>query len=144
MTGVQTCALRSNDSTLKVVLFVRLAGNAAILISQTLSLIGVALSVSGEQAKRRAIAYSSHTAIGFLTGARFVASANLIVIGTVAIELIAKKYFIDNDLEDWCQKCAFYRADSTNKDKVYKNNEKKKYLTEQEELNGFIKAIGVV
>lgn len=134
----------TNDSTLKYILITRQVGNLAIFVSQTLSLIGVALSLGGEQAKRRAIAYSSHAAIGFLTGARFLASANLIVLGTVGIEKIAKKYFIDNDLEDWCQKCAFYRADSTTKNNSYKNNEKKKYLTDQEELDGFIKAIGVI
>lgn len=135
----------TNGSTLRTILVARLAGNFAIFVSQTLSLIGVALSAGiTEQAKRRAIAYSSHAAIGFLTGARFVASANLVVIGTVAIELIAKKYFIDNELVDWCQKCAFYRADSTPKNNFYKNNEKKKYLTEQEELDEFIKAIGAI
>lgn len=134
----------TDNTTIKFILTFKLVANFAILISQSLSLVGIAIAIGGEAAKKRAIQYSTRTVVAFLTGARFIVSLNFIVLGTMAIEMIAKKYLMDNDLEDWCQKSAFHRVTSTDPKHEYKNNEKKKYLNETDELEGFTKAIGVI
>lgn len=138
-------SIRDTDNkTLETILIFKIMTNFTIFLSQSLALYGLILSIGGAEAKKRAIQYSASSVVAFLTGARLITTLNLFVLGATATEMIAKKYFLDNDLEDWCQKSAFYRATSLDPNNKYKNNESKKYLNETDELEGFTKAIGSI
>ncbi|MCU4316430.1 hypothetical protein KTH46_15570 [Acinetobacter bereziniae] len=134
----------TDNNTLKIILFFKLVANFGLFVGQTLTLIGLIMSVGGKELEKRTIQYSANAVVAFLTGARFITSLNVFVLSSVILETIAKKYYFDNELEDWCQKSTFYRATSLDPNNKYKNNESKKYLNETDELEGFTKAIGSI
>lgn len=122
----------TSSNIIRGILGARLVISLSLFVGQT----GVLLSsispfLKENIIKRGAVKITSARLVAFLMGARIVASLTLISIGLVAVEMLLRKYVLDDVMEDWCQKSAFRLT----------NSKEKKFKDTDEEYEDFMKAI---
>ena len=121
-----------NNDFLKNILRLRFFISIFLTVGQALSLFSTIASHSSKEIlKVLSQRIATNTFAAILMSARVIAGLTIISISLVALEIILKKCFLDDEMEDWCQKSAFHKSDS--REKFYK--------TVDEEYEGFMKAI---
>lgn len=128
--GKNVISERSN--LMLLVISVRWLASLSLTIGQAGVLASAIVQYSKNEIIKRALTkFSTNALVAFLMGARVIAGLNIITLSLIGIEVVLRKYVLDDAMEDWCQKSAFRLA----------NSKEKKFKDADEEYEDFMKAI---
>lgn len=134
----------TNSNIIKVVLGARLIISLSLFVGQVgLLLSSVTPFLKESIFKRGIVKITTARLTAFLMGARVVAGLTFISVGLVVVEVLLKKYVLDDAMEDWCQKTAFKLVSDPKKESMFKSTfrNEKKFKNIDEEYEEFMKAI---
>ncbi|MFV5360602.1 T6SS effector BTH_I2691 family protein [Acinetobacter oleivorans] len=134
----------ASSDILATILIFRLTINVALTIGQAGVLASAVIQYTKYTVVKRALTkFTSNALVAFLMGARVIAGLNLLTLGLMAIEVVLKKWVLDDALKDWCQKTAFKLPSDPKKESLFKSasRNEKKFQNADEEYEEFMKAI---
>ncbi|KQE93212.1 T6SS effector BTH_I2691 family protein [Acinetobacter lactucae] len=134
----------SNSLIVKRIILIRMAANLAVLVGQAGVLASAVIQYTEIVFIKRALTkFTSNALVAFLMGARVVAGLNLLTLGLISVEILLKKYILDDAMKDWCQKTAFKLVSDPKKESIFKSasRNEKKFKNADEEYEEFMKAI---
>ncbi|MEC6390985.1 T6SS effector BTH_I2691 family protein [Acinetobacter pittii] len=134
----------SSSLIVKRIILIRMASNIAVLVGQAGVLASAVIQYTEIVFIKRALTkFTSNALVAFLMGARVVAGLNLLTLGLISVEILLKKYILDDAMKDWCQKTAFKLASDPKKESIFKSasRNEKKFKNADEEYEEFMKAI---
>lgn len=134
----------ASSDILATILIFRLTINVALTIGQAGVLASAVIQYTKYTLVKRAVTkFTSNALVAFLMGARVIAGLNLLTLGLMAIEVVLKKWVLDDALKDWCQKTAFKLPSDPKKESLFKSasRSEKKFQNADEEYEEFMKAI---
>lgn len=134
----------ASSDILATILIFRLTINVALTIGQAGVLASAVIQYTKYTVVKRALTkFTSNALVAFLMGARVIAGLNLLTLGLMAIEVVLKKWVLDDALKDWCQKTAFKLPSDPKKESLFKSasRNEKKFQNAEEEYEEFMKAI---
>lgn len=134
----------ASSDILATILIFRLTINVALTIGQAGVLASAVIQYTKYTLVKRAVTkFTSNALVAFLMGARVIAGLNLLTLGLMAIEVVLKKWVLDDALKDWCQKTDFKLPSDPKKESLFKSasRSEKKFQNADEEYEEFMKAI---
>lgn len=134
----------SSSLIVKRIILIRMAANLAVLVGQAGVLASAVIQYTEIVFIKRALTkFTSNALVAFLMGARVVAGLNLLTLGLISVEILLKKYILDDAMKDWCQKTAFKLVSDPKKESIFKSasRNEKKFKNADEEYEEFMKAI---
>ena len=134
----------SSSLIVKRIILIRMAANLAVLVGQAGVLASAVIQYTEIVFIKKALTkFTSNALVAFLMGARVVAGLNLLTLGLISVEILLKKYILDDAMKDWCQKTAFKLVSDPKKESILKSasRNEKKFQTADEEYEEFMKAI---
>ncbi|WP_284089379.1 T6SS effector BTH_I2691 family protein [Acinetobacter pittii] len=134
----------SSSLIVKRIILIRMAANLAVLVGQAGALASAVIQYTEIVFIKRALTkFTSNALVAFLMGARVVAGLNLLTLGLISVEILLKKYILDDAMKDWCQKTAFKLVSDPKKESIFKSasRNEKKFKNADEEYEEFMKAI---
>lgn len=134
----------SSSLIVKRIILIRMAANLAVLVGQAGVLASAVIQYTEIVFIKRALTkFTSNALVAFLMGARVVAGLNLLTLGLISVEILLKKYILDDAMKDWCQKTAFKLVSDPKKESLFKSasRNEKKFKNADEEYEEFMKAI---
>jgi len=134
----------ASSDILATILIFRLTINVALTIGQAGVLASAVIQYTKYTVVKRVLTkFTSNALVAFLMGARVIAGLNLLTLGLMAIEVVLKKWVLDDALKDWCQKTAFKLPSDPKKESLFKSasRNEKKFQNADEEYEEFMKAI---
>lgn len=134
----------SSSLIVKRIILIRMAANLAVLVGQAGVLASAVIQYTEIVFIKRALTkFTSNALVAFLMGARVVAGFNLLTLGLISVEILLKKYILDDAMKDWCQKTAFKLVSDPKKESIFKSasRNEKKFKNADEEYEEFMKAI---
>lgn len=134
----------SSSLIVKRIILIRMVANLAVLVGQAGALASAVIQYTEIVFIKRALTkFTSNALVAFLMGARVVAGLNLLTLGLISVEILLKKYILDDAMKDWCQKTAFKLVSDPKKESIFKSasRNEKKFKNADEEYEEFMKAI---
>ncbi|MBN6515944.1 hypothetical protein JZM36_03580 [Acinetobacter pittii] len=134
----------SSSLIVKRIILIRMAANLAVLVGQAGVLASAVIQYTEIVFIKRALTkFTSNALVAFLMGARVVAGLNLLTLGLISVEILLKKYILDDAMKDWCQKTAFKLVSDPKKESIFKSasRNEEKFKNADEEYEEFMKAI---